>query len=95
MQSNATLALVYKGAGLIEPMTVPIPRIPGPAVRVETKACGLCGSDVKYFQGDNPWALHTLGRDISGGQRRRVAILAFKSCGRCEEDGAYKLVLLP
>ncbi len=98
--NRETLALVYKSAGRIEPMTVPIPRIPGPSVRVEMKACGICGSDVKYFRGDNPWALHTLGRNIppppnmilghevsgveaSSGQRRRVAILAFKSCGRC------------
>jgi 2-desacetyl-2-hydroxyethyl bacteriochlorophyllide A dehydrogenase len=110
MESNETLALVYKGVGRIEPMTVPIPRIPGPAVRVEMKACGICGSDVKYFQGDNPWALHTLGRnippppnmvlghevsgvEISSGQRRRVAILAFKSCGRCAacRDGRENL----
>ncbi len=100
MTQDQTLALVYRGPGRIEPMTVPIPRIPGSSVRVEMKACGICGSDVKYLRGDNPWALHTLGRNIppppnmilghevsgvevSSGQRRRVAILAFKSCGRC------------
>jgi 2-desacetyl-2-hydroxyethyl bacteriochlorophyllide A dehydrogenase len=100
MMQDETLALVYKGPGRIEPMTVPIPRMPGPSVRVEMKACGICGSDIKYLRGDNPWALHTLGRnvppppnmvlghevsgvEVSSGQRRRVAILAFKSCGRC------------
>jgi len=100
MKRDETLALVYRGVGRLEPMTVPIPRVPEPSVRVELAACGICGSDVKYFRGDNPWALHTLGRNIppppdmilghevsgvesSSGQRRRVAILAFKSCGRC------------
>ena len=98
--TDKSLALVYRGIGRVEPMTVPIPEIPGPSVRVELRACGICGSDVHYYQGHNPWALHTLGRDIppppdmilghevsgveiSSGQRRRVAILAFKSCGRC------------
>ena len=28
---------------------------------VETMACGICGSDLRYYQGENPWALHTLG----------------------------------
>ena len=31
-------------------------------VRVE--ACGICGSDVRYYKGENPWALHTLGKVI-------------------------------
>ena len=31
---------------------------------VETKACGICGSDVSYFKGRNPWSLHTLGKNI-------------------------------
>lgn len=31
---------------------------------VETKACGICGSDVSYYKGRNPWALHTLGINI-------------------------------
>ncbi len=31
---------------------------------VETKACGICGSDVSYYKGRNPWALHTLGMNI-------------------------------
>ncbi len=97
---DKTLALVYRGIGQLEPMTVPIPGIPGASVRVEMKACGICGSDVKYFKGENPWALHTLGENreppsnmilghevsgivVSPNENRRVAILAFKSCGVC------------
>ncbi len=31
---------------------------------VKMAACGICGSDVSYFKGRNPWALHTLGINI-------------------------------
>jgi L-iditol 2-dehydrogenase len=31
---------------------------------VRVTDCGICGSDVRYFHGENPWALHTLGREI-------------------------------
>ena len=33
-------------------------------VLIEVKACGICGSDVRYWAGENPWALHTLGRHV-------------------------------
>lgn len=33
-------------------------------VIVKTKACGICGSDVSYYKGRNPWSLHTLGINI-------------------------------
>ena len=32
-------------------------------VTVRVEACGICGSDLRYFQGENPWALHTKGVD--------------------------------
>ncbi len=31
---------------------------------VKVRACGICGSDFRYYQGENPWAQHTLGRHI-------------------------------
>ncbi len=31
---------------------------------VAPKACGICGSDVRYYKGENPWALHTLGKNL-------------------------------
>lgn len=30
-------------------------------VIVEVRAVGVCGSDFRYYQGENPWAQHTLG----------------------------------
>ncbi|MFX0137534.1 MAG: zinc-binding dehydrogenase [Candidatus Hodarchaeota archaeon] len=31
---------------------------------IKVKACGICGSDFRYYQGENPWAQHTLGQKI-------------------------------
>lgn len=33
-------------------------------VSVRVEACGICGSDLRYFNGENPWALHTLGAEL-------------------------------
>jgi threonine dehydrogenase-like Zn-dependent dehydrogenase len=32
-------------------------------VLLEVEACGVCGSDLRYYKGENPWALHTLGEE--------------------------------
>ncbi|GAI52208.1 unnamed protein product, partial [marine sediment metagenome] len=29
---------------------------------IKVRVAGICGSDVRYFLGENPWALHTLGK---------------------------------
>ncbi|MCP4754930.1 MAG: alcohol dehydrogenase catalytic domain-containing protein, partial [Proteobacteria bacterium] len=33
-------------------------------VLVKVEACGLCGSDLRYYMGENPWAQHTLGKFV-------------------------------
>jgi threonine dehydrogenase-like Zn-dependent dehydrogenase len=33
-------------------------------VLIKVSACGVCGSDLRYFAGENPWAMHTLGRHV-------------------------------
>ncbi len=33
-------------------------------VLVKVEACGICGSDLRYFKGENPWAQHTLGKHV-------------------------------
>jgi len=33
-------------------------------VLIRVAACGVCGSDFRYFVGENPWAQHTLGRFV-------------------------------
>lgn len=33
-------------------------------VLIKVEACGICGSDLRYWAGENPWAMHTLGKHI-------------------------------
>ena len=33
-------------------------------VLIKVAACGVCGSDFRYYAGENPWAMHTLGRHV-------------------------------
>jgi len=52
---------------LRKPEHLELTDIPEPAltddkhVLVAVEACGICGSDLRYYKGENPWALHTLG----------------------------------
>ena len=54
-------AAILLGKGRLEVRDVPVfkPRYDEFLLRV--KACGVCGSDIRYFKGENPWSLHTLG----------------------------------
>lgn len=33
-------------------------------ILLRVAACGVCGSDFRYYAGENPWAQHTLGRHV-------------------------------
>lgn len=33
-------------------------------VLIKVAACGVCGSDFRYYAGENPWAQHTLGQFV-------------------------------
>lgn len=55
-----------KAAVLKEPKRIDLAEVPMPKAEpgfalVKVHACGVCGSDLRYFMGENPWALHTLG----------------------------------
>ncbi len=57
-------ALVLKAPKNLAVMDVP-PMKPGPGqVVLRVSRCGICGSDIRYFCGENPWAKQTLGREI-------------------------------
>jgi threonine dehydrogenase-like Zn-dependent dehydrogenase len=96
---SESLAVVLKKPGSIAVERIQVPQITGPTVTVSMKACGICGSDIRYYQGENPWSLHTLGKNIPSPPNmvlghevsgivsegdRRVAILAYKGCGKCQ-----------
>ena len=53
-------ALVLKTVETLEIMDVPLPQLQPGMVLVKVAMCGICGSDVRYFRGENPWAKQTL-----------------------------------
>lgn len=57
-------ALVLKAPENLEVMDVPVPSLSVGQVLVKVSKCGLCGSDIRYFHGENPWAKQTLQKDI-------------------------------
>ena len=57
-------ALVLKTIETLAVMDVPMPRLEAGMVLVKVSKCGICGSDVRYFHGENPWAKQTLQQEI-------------------------------
>jgi threonine dehydrogenase-like Zn-dependent dehydrogenase len=58
-------AVILRRPRELELVDIPKPRLTEENhVLVEVRACGICGSDLRYFAGENPWALHTLGRHV-------------------------------
>ncbi len=63
-----------KAVVLEKPKTLTVKKIPvwpierygdSDFVLLKVRSCGICGSDLRYFEGENPWAQHTLGRHIN------------------------------
>jgi len=54
-------AVILKKPYELELAQVPVPKPKPNEVLIKVGACGICGSDVRYYMGENPWALHTLG----------------------------------
>jgi threonine dehydrogenase-like Zn-dependent dehydrogenase len=48
----------------LEVAEVPEPSLASDHVLVKVSKCGICGSDVRYFHGENPWAKQTLQQEI-------------------------------
>ncbi len=57
-------ALVLKSPENLEIMEVPTPTLSTGQVLIKVSKCGICGSDVRYFHGENPWAKQTLQKDV-------------------------------
>ena len=57
-------ALVLKSPEKLAVMDVPKPKLSPGFVLVKVCRCGICGSDIRYFHGENPWAKHALGRQV-------------------------------
>ncbi len=54
-------AVILRGPGRLEVMDIPEPPLGPGQVLVRVQACGICGSDLRYLRGENPWSQHTLG----------------------------------
>ena len=81
-----------KAAVLKKPYQIVVEQLPGPTpepdqVVIEVAHCGVCGSDIRYFKGENPWALHTLGRNAPNPPN---IILGHEFSGRIVEAGSEK-----
>ncbi len=57
-------AAVLRGPKDIAVLDIPRWELPPDMVMLAVNACGVCGSDLRYYVGENPWALHTLGRAV-------------------------------
>jgi 2-desacetyl-2-hydroxyethyl bacteriochlorophyllide A dehydrogenase len=58
-------AVVLREPRKLEWTETPEPRMAAAHdVLIKVDACGICGSDLRYWEGENPWALHTLGRHV-------------------------------
>ena len=100
-------AVVLRKINDLSVLDVPMPEIMPDQALVKMTHCGICGSDIRYLRGDNPWAKQTLGEkhtnpeniilghEVTGVVERvgsacdsslvgkRVALLAFGTCGEC------------
>ena len=54
-------AVLLKSIGNLAVEDIPTPRPREDEVLLEVEACGICGSDIRYLHGENPWAKQTLG----------------------------------
>ena len=58
-------AVVLRSPQVLEYMEVPAPKLSrAEEILISVRACGICGSDLRYWKGENPWALHTLGHHV-------------------------------
>jgi threonine dehydrogenase-like Zn-dependent dehydrogenase len=58
-------AVILRRPYQLEMIDIPRPRLTEENhVLIQVRACGICGSDLRYYAGENPWALHTLGRHV-------------------------------
>ena len=59
--SDTMLAAVLERPEELALLRIPTPHPAAGEVAIRVEACGICGSDLRYFAGENPWAMQTLG----------------------------------
>jgi threonine dehydrogenase-like Zn-dependent dehydrogenase len=82
-----------KAIVLKKPRTLELTHIPEYALKSENQvlirveACGICGSDLRYWAGENPWALHTLGKHIDNPPN---LVMGHEFAGKVEKVNSQK-----
>jgi threonine dehydrogenase-like Zn-dependent dehydrogenase len=73
MNMTPAISSSFRAGVLESPGTLSIQTIPqwvleafgdSDLMLIGVAACGVCGSDLRYFAGENPWAQHTLGHFV-------------------------------
>ncbi len=82
-------AVVLKKKEEIAVEDIEIPRLSEPKKKVKIEACGVCGSDLRYYKGDNPWAIQTLGFNMDN---PNDIVIGHEAGGVVEENGEEQLV---
>jgi len=77
-------AVVLRRPMELEMVDVPRPKPREDEVIIQVRAVGICGSDVRYYLGENPWSLHTLGKDL---KETKSFILGHEVSGDIIEEG--------
>lgn len=54
-------AVLLRSPGDLVVEDIPIPQPREDEVLLKVEACGICGSDIRYFHDENPWSMQTLG----------------------------------
>ena len=81
-------AVVLRGPRDLVLADVPRPKLRDENhVLIRVQACGICGSDLRYWAGENPWALHTLGKHVDNPPNM---ILGHEFAGIVEEVNASR-----
>lgn len=57
-------AVILKSDCTLHLEDIPMPKPTYGEVIIKVMACGICGSDLRYLEGENPWAQQTLGYKV-------------------------------
>jgi 2-desacetyl-2-hydroxyethyl bacteriochlorophyllide A dehydrogenase len=81
-------AVLLKSPGELAVEDIPTPKPRHDEVLIEVEACGICGSDIRYLHGDNPWSKQTLGYNKSNPPNM---VLGHEFAGRIVDAGHESL----
>lgn len=85
-------ALILEAPQQLEVRDIPKPKIRTGEVLIRVAACGICGSDIRYYLGDNPWSVQTLGVQLPNPSN---IVLGHELAGTIEKCSPYHPDLKP